>query len=115
MSYAQLASYQEIGTFSLSLSSLGLEMLAENDLYRFGIAETGRRDMAYQYALNKTDDAPSFLNVVLVEVNADSGESLPASYLRESEMMAAIALSELPTIESPDGFFNCPAGWKLIN
>jgi uncharacterized protein YjbI with pentapeptide repeats len=111
MSFEQVDYYRTTGKFS----QRAVGTPDDNDVYRYGIVDTGRIDMVYQYALSKTGDSPSFLSVVLLEVDAESGKSIPSIYLCESEMMDAIALSELPTIESPDGFFNCPAGWKLID
>ncbi len=111
ISFAQVDYYLDTG--KLSQSTVGIP--DDNDVYIYGIVDTGRTDMAYQYALSKAGDAPSFLGVVLLEVDAESGKSIPSIYLCESEAMDAIAPSDLPTIEPPDSFFNCPAGWRLID
>jgi uncharacterized protein YjbI with pentapeptide repeats len=117
MSFEQAYYYQTTGKFSQS--AVGTP--DDNDVYHYGIVDTGRIDMAYQYALSKTGDSPSFLGVVLLEADAD-GTSVPSIHLCESEAVTAmaepsqgIAPLNLPTIEAPDGFFSCPAGWKLID
>jgi hypothetical protein len=50
----------------------------------------------------------------------DDGKPVPTAHLCESQAAAiplegsAITPSQLPTVEYSDGFFNCPAGWKLL-
>mgnify|MGYP001793838639 FL=1 len=114
MGRAQQAYYLETETFSTELSSLGIGIPDEDDLFRYGVVETDSAERAVQYALSKTGDNSSFIGVVSVETDPNSGEEITTSTICESESMEAIALADLPAIEAPDGFFNCPPGWKLI-
>lgn len=122
MSRVQQAHYLEEESFTTDVFSFGLGFGEETESYRYGliepvVAETGlplARGIV-QYALSKKDLLPSFLNVVYVEVDADSGDATTYTTLCESETTDVLTVGDIPTITSADDLSNCPAGWMPMS
>lgn len=116
MSRTQQAHYLEEGRFTTDVFSFGLGVSEETDHYRYGVmapAVTGfslDRGIV-QYAISKVENLSSFLNIVYVEVDADSGEAMTSRTFCKSETTGVLTVSDISIITSSDSLTDCPIGW----
>lgn len=121
MSRTQQAHYLEEGSFTTDVFSFGLGFGEETEYYRYGVIEPDAAGMnlsldrgIVQYAISKTESLPSLLNIVYVEVDADSGEATTYRKFCQSETMGVLTVDDVPVISSSDSLTACPVGWMPV-
>ena len=123
MSRAQQAYYLENQEFTTDFQSLGLGISEETDHYRYGILEpdaNGDRSTSLeyrlvQYGLSKSESLHSFLSVVFVTINSNTGDRTTVSTLCESEVSDVLTVDDFSAITLPNALSTCPTGWQSVN